>query len=81
MIGEGFDIERPGGGEPASQDPGRVAREAADRIAQQVREVLQSAEARAAEIRSHAETDAEAIRRDAAGDGRGPLLVSGAPAQ
>ena len=67
MIGEGFDIERPGGGEPAPQDPGRVAREAADRIAQQVREVLQSAEERAAEIRSRAEADAEAIRRDAAG--------------
>ena len=67
MIGEGFDIERPGGDEPAPQDPGRVAREAADRIAQQVREVLQSAEARAAEIRSQAERDAEAIRKDAAG--------------
>lgn len=67
MIGEGFDSERPGGGEPAPQDPGRVAREAADRIAQQVRDVLQSAEERAAEIRSRAEADADAIRKDAAG--------------
>src|SRR4051794_34808192 len=67
MIGEGFDIDRPGGGDPGPQDPGRVAREAADRIAQQVRDVLQSAEERAAEIRSQAEADAEAIRRDAGG--------------
>ena len=67
MIGEGFDIERPGGGDPEPKDPGRVARETAERIAQQVREVLQSADERAADIRAQAEADADAIRRDAAG--------------
>jgi hypothetical protein len=78
MFGEGFDIERPdsggapGPGDSASpdlgaHDPGRVAREAADRIAQQVRDVLQGAEQRADAIRSRAESDADSIRRDAAG--------------
>jgi len=47
-------------------DPGRAAREAADRIAEQVRDILQSAEQRAGEIRTNAEADAEAIRKDAA---------------
>src|SRR5256885_6297441 len=63
MAGEGFDIGGAGG--PGASDPGRAAREAADRIAEQVRDILQNAEQRAGEIRSSAETDAEAIRREA----------------
>src|SRR5437763_6805182 len=61
---EGFGTEPPQG--PGPHDPGRAAREAADRIAEQVRDILQNAEQRAAEIRSGAEADAEAIRKDAA---------------
>src|SRR2546423_9970810 len=61
---EGFGSEPPH--DPGAHDPGRAAREAADRIAEQVRDILQNAEQRAAEIRSGAEADAEAIRKDAA---------------
>src|SRR5947207_2568536 len=61
---EGFGIDRPH--EPGAHDPGRAAREAADRIAEQVRDILQNAEQRAVEIRSGAEADAEAIRKEAA---------------
>jgi hypothetical protein len=55
---EGFDL--------GPRDPGSAAREAADRIAEQVREILQNAEQRAVDIRSSAEADADAIRRGAA---------------
>src|SRR3954468_4911178 len=61
---EGFDLGRAHHEGP--HDPGRAAREAADRIAEQVRDILQNAEQRAGEIRSGAEADAEAIRKDAA---------------
>src|SRR5256885_2834154 len=65
MAGEGFDIGGAGG--PGASDPGRAAREAADRIAQQVRDILQNAEQRATEIRSQAEREADEVREDAAG--------------
>jgi hypothetical protein len=65
MAGEGFHTEQPG--DPGAHDPGRAAREAADRIAEQVRDILGTAEHRAADIRSRAERDADAIREDAAG--------------
>jgi hypothetical protein len=61
----GFDTR--GVGEAGPNDPGRAAREAADRIAQQVRDILQAAEQRAVEIRSRAELDASEIRENAAG--------------
>jgi hypothetical protein len=54
-------------GEAGPNDPGRAAREAADRIAQQVRDILQTAEQRAVEIRGRAERDADEIREHAAG--------------
>src|SRR3954447_21859522 len=63
---EGFDIGRAGNPAGGGHDPTSAAREAADRIAEQVRDILQNAEQRADAIRSGAEADAEAIRRDAA---------------
>src|SRR3954447_3593792 len=63
---EGFDIGRAGNPAGGGHDPTSAAREAADRIAEQVRDILQNAEQRAGEIRSGAEADAEAIRKDAA---------------
>jgi outer membrane biosynthesis protein TonB len=65
MAGEGFDTG--GAGDPGASDPGRAAREAADRIAQQVRDILQTAEQRAVDIRSRAQHDADEIRENAAG--------------
>src|SRR5436190_8238620 len=65
MAGEGFQSGRPD--DPGAHDPGRAAREAADRIAAQVRDILGTAEHRAVEVRERAERDAEAIREDAAG--------------
>jgi hypothetical protein len=65
MAGEGFDTG--GAGDPGASDPGRAAREAADRIAQQVRDILQTAEQRSVEIRSRAQHDADEIRENAAG--------------
>jgi hypothetical protein len=62
---EGFGTERTGG--TGSPDPGQAAREAADRIAAQVRDILGQAEERAGEIRSQAEADADVIRKNAAG--------------
>jgi hypothetical protein len=65
MAGEGFDTG--GAGDPGASDPGHAAREAADRIAQQVRDILQTAEQRAVDIRSRAQHDADEIRENAAG--------------
>src|SRR3954453_8821532 len=62
----GFDTRTGGTGDAGQNDPGRAAREAADRIAQQVRDILQTAEQRAGEVRSRAERDAEEIREKAA---------------
>ncbi len=65
MAGEGFQSGRPD--DPGVHDPARAAREAADRIAAQVRDILGTAEHRAVEIRERAERDADSIREDAAG--------------
>jgi cell division septation protein DedD len=64
-VSEGFNTERTGGAGP--HDPGQAAREAAERIATQVRDILGQAEERAGEIRSRAEADADVIRENAAG--------------
>src|SRR3954453_6385587 len=62
----GFDTRTGGTGDAGQNDPGRAAREAADRIAQQVRDILQTAEQRAVAGRGRAERAAAEIREKAA---------------